>query len=393
MFTDKNILIGVGGGIAVYRIAELVRLLKKQGARVRLIMSASAQKFVSPLTFEALSGEEVHTELFDLTSEREMGHIRLARWADVLLIAPATADLITKLAYGIADDLLTTLFQARNGPVILAPAMNAVMWESPACRRNVHILQDRGLMVIGPEEGKLACGEEGPGRLSEPETLAEAIYHAIHANELSRQRWLINAGPTIEHWDAVRYLTNAASGKLGFQIALAAAARGAKVDLVAGPGTPAAPLGVQIHKVHSAADMLETCTGLAIGADVFVATAGVTDFHFSATEKGKLKREDAQNGCMVKLVANVDVVAAVANMQQRPKKVIAFALECSNHVANAGIKLQQKGVDAVFANDAANMGRDTGAGWWLNRNDVTKLEPMPKYRLAEHLIDLVECLP
>jgi len=393
MLKDKNILIGIGGGIAVYRIAELVRLLKKQGASVRLMMTASAQKFVSPLTFEALSGEKVHTELFDLTSEREMGHIRLARWADVLLIAPATADLIAKLAHGIADDLLTTLFQARNGPVILAPAMNAVMWDSAACRRNVQTLKDRELLVIGPEEGELACGEEGTGRLSEPETLAEAIYHAIHAKKLSGQRWLINAGPTIEYWDAVRYLTNGASGKLGFQLALAAVARGAKVDLVAGPGTPAEPLGVQVHKVHSASDMLETCARLAIGADVFVATAGVTDFRFSEIEKGKVKRREAEETCVVKLAANADVVAEVANMHGRPKKVIAFALECTNHVENGRAKLKQKGVDAVFANDAANMGRDTAAGWWLSRGDVTELEPMPKYHLAEHLIDLVECLP
>jgi len=389
MLEGKRILIGIGGGIAVYRIAELVRLLKKQGAEVRCIMTRSATEFVSPLTFEVLTGEQVYTNLFDLTCEREMGHIRLARWANVLLIAPATTDLIARFAHGIADNLLTTLFQARNGPIMLAPAMNSVMWESPACRRNIHTLRQQGVILIGPDAGELACGEEGAGRLSNLETIQQALYHAVCPNSLAGQRWLINAGPTIEHWDAVRFLTNAASGRLGFWLALAAAARGARVDLVAGPDTPGTPLGVERHTAISASDMLNECTRLAAGSDLFFATAAIMDFRFTAPHSGKLKRGETGK-CTVELTANTDIVASVAQMKDRPGRVIACAAECVDHVENAKSKLDCKGVDAIFANDIANIGSDaTSGGWWLTREEIMKIDTMPKWRLAEHLIDLV----
>jgi len=389
MLEDRRILIGIGGGIAVYRIAELVRLLKKQGAEVRCIMTRSATEFVSPLTFEALTGEQVHTNLFDLTAEREMGHIRLARWADVLLIAPATSDLIARFAHGIADDLLTTLFQAGNGPSVLAPAMNSVMWESPACRRNIHTLQQQGIILAGPEEGELACGEEGAGRLSNLETIQQALSHAVCPNSLAGQRWLINAGPTIEHWDAVRFLTNAASGKLGFCLALAAAARGARVDLVAGPNTPLTPFGVQRHPTVSASDMLNECTRLAAGADVFFATAAIMDFRFSAPESGKLKRGETER-CIVELGASPDIVARVAHIKKRPGRVIACAAEDVDHAKNAIVKLKRKGVDAVFANDIANIGSDhSSGGLWLTSEGTIKIKTMSKWRLAERLIELV----
>jgi len=389
MLEDRRILIGIGGGIAVYRIAELVRLLKKQGAKVRCIMTRSATEFVSPLTFEALTGEQVHTNLFDLTAEREMGHIRLARWADVLLIAPATADLIARFAHGIADDLLTTLFQARNGPIVLAPAMNSIMWESPACRRNIHTLRQQGVILIGPEEGELACGEEGAGRLSNLETIQQALYHAVCPNSLAGQRWLINTGPTIEHWDAVRFLTNAASGKLGFCLALAAAARGARVDLVAGPNTPLTPLGVQRHPTVSASDMLNECTRLAAGSDLFFATAAIMDFRFTAPHSEKLKRGETGT-CTVELTANADIVASVARMKNRPGRVVACAAECVDHTKNAMAKLERKGVDVIFANDIENIGSDViSGGWWLTTEGTMEIDAMSKWRLAERLIDLV----
>jgi len=392
LLKGKKILIGIGGGIAVYRIVELVRLLTRQGAMVRLVMTRAARQFVSPLTFEAISRETVHTELFDLTQERAMGHIQLARWADVLLIAPATADLMAKLAHGIADDLLTTLFQARHGPTVLAPAMNVGMWESTSCRRNAHTLSDQGIMIIGPEAGDLACGEEGLGRLSRLETILEALYHAISPKTLAGQKWLVNAGPTIEHWDRIRYLTNPASGRLGFSIALAAAARGARVDLVAGPGTPPVPLGVQGYHVVSAMDMLDKCLQLAAGTDVFIASAAVSDFRFADSREGKIKRDEIGETCAVRLVANPDIVASVARIDGRPKKIIAFALECKNHVEHAREKLKRKGVDAIFANDTENLGNELAGGWWMTEHDTVKLTSSPKWQLAEKLIDLVACL-
>jgi len=389
MFEGKRILIGLGGGIAVYRIAELVRLLRREGAEVRCIMTGSATEFVSPLTFEALTGEPVHTSLFDLTAEREMGHIRLARWADVLLIAPATTDLIARFAYGIADDLLTTLFQARKGPILIAPSMNTVMWESQACSHNIHTLQHRGVAIIGPEAGKLACGEEGPGRLSRLESIQEALYHSLCPDSLAGQRWLINAGPTIEHWDAVRFLTNAASGTFGSCLALAAAARGAAVDLVIGPNGPRTPLGVDRHAAISASDVLSACTRLAAGASVFFATAAIMDFRFSAPQSGKLKRGQTEK-CTVELTANPDIVASVAQMKNRPGQVIACAAECAEHVENAKIKLHRKHVDAIFANDIVSIGSNTtSGGWWLSRGNILMIDAMPKWKLAERLIDLV----
>lgn len=387
MLTGKRILIGIGGGIAVYRVAELVRLLMKQGAVVRCVMTRAAQQFVSPMTFEALSGEQVYTELFDLTQEREMGHIQLARWADVMLVAPATADLLTKSAHGIAEDLLGTILQARRGPVLMAPAMNSAMWESAATQRNIDTLRQRGVLFVGPEAGELACGEEGMGRLSEPDTLLEAVYHAACPKTLAGQRWLINAGPTFEHWDRVRYLGNGASGRLGFCIARVAAARGASVDLVAGPNTPATPYGVNRHDVCSAADMLERCTALAEGRDLFIATAAVGDFRFAEPQTDKLKRGDTER-MTVKLIANPDVVAQVATLPQRPKRIVAFAAECEKHVEHARRKLQSKGVDAIVANDAGQMGRETGGGWWVREANTTELETMPKWRLAERLVEL-----
>ena len=387
MLTGKRILIGIGGGIAVYRVAELVRLLIRQGATVRCVMTRAAQQFVSPMTFEALSGEQVYTQLFDLTQEREMGHIRLARWADVMLVAPATADLLTKSAHGIAEDLLGTILQARRGAILMAPAMNAAMWESDATQRNIGILCERGVRFVGPDAGELACGEEGMGRLSDPETLVEAIYHAACPKPLAGQRWLVNAGPTFEDWDDIRYLGNRASGRLGFCIARAAAARGATVDLVAGPNTPATPYAVTRHDVRSAADMLAACTSLSDGGDVFVATAAVGDFRFGERHSGKLKRGDTDR-MTVELVANPDVVAQIARLPNRPDRVVAFAAERERHVEHARQKLRDKGVDAIFANDADRMGETDGGGWWICGEETLDIESMPKWQLAERLVEL-----
>lgn len=391
MLKNKKVLLGIGGGIAVYRVAELARLLIRQGAKVRCVMTAAAAQFVSPLTFEALTGEQAYRELFDLTAEREMGHIQLARWADVLLVAPATADLIAKLAHGIADDLLSTLLRARRGPVLIAPAMNVTMWKSPAVRRNLGRLEKDGLAIVGPEEGELACGEEGMGRLSEPDTLIEAIYHAACDKTLRSQRWLINAGPTYEYWDAVRFLGNAASGTLGRYLALVAAARGAEVHLVAGPGVGPTPFGVMRHDIIAAADMLKICLKLAAGADVFVASAAVGDYRFAESLPGKHKRKNGEH-LQLELVANEDIVARLAAMNRRPRRIVAFAAESEDHVTQARKKLLAKGVDAIVANDVGAMGRPAARAWWLSGNQTIDLGTLAKPQLAERLIELIAAM-
>lgn len=388
MLAGKHILIGIGGGIAVYRIAELARLLIRQGAEVRCVMTRSACEFVTPLTFEALTGEEVHTELFDLTSERTMGHIQLARWADVVIIAPATANLLTKLAYGIADDLLTTIIQVNDAPLLIAPAMNRSMWSSLTTEENVKRLKARGIRFSGPERGELACGEEGPGRLSEPETIIEHLLPMVSEQNLAGQRWVINAGPTWESWDAVRLLTSRATGTFGSCLAKIASAHGADVTLIAGPGTPETPDSVHRINVESAKEMLASCREAAKGTDLFVATAAVSDFRFSKLITEKLKRGDIEQ-LQIELTANPDIVAAIAAMEERPQHVIAFAAESSDHIEHARKKLDRKGADAIFANDVANMGSASGSGWWITSDRTEQIDALPKEKIAEKIIEKI----
>jgi phosphopantothenoylcysteine decarboxylase / phosphopantothenate---cysteine ligase len=388
MFAGKRILLGIGGGIAVYRVAELARLLVRHGASVRCVMTPAACRFVTPLTFESLTGEQVYTEMFDLTAEREMGHIRLARWADAVVIAPATADLLAKIANGISDHLLTTILQVREGPVLLAPAMNTSMWQSPATVRNIEILRERGMHVVGPEHGELACGEEGQGRLSEPEAILVALRPLVSEPYLAGQRWIINAGPTWEPWDEVRFLSNRAGGNLGLALAETVAAHGAEIHLVAGPSVPASSTFVSRHDVITTGEMFDACRTLAENADVFVATAAVGDFRFAHRIEGKHKRAGQQT-LQVELVATPDIVATVAAMDKRPRRVIAFAAETADHVAHARGKLQDKGVDAIFANDIGNMGSAEAGGWWINRQSTETIERRPKEQLAEVLIQSI----
>jgi len=388
MFSGKHILIGIGGGIAAYRVAELARLLIKQGAKVRCVMTPAACKFITPMTFEALTGETVHTELFDLTTKREMGHVQLARWANAVLIAPATADLIAKFSHGVCDNLLTTLFQVCEIPALIAPAMNVSMWESAATQRNIAALKEQGIHFIGPEPGTLACGEDGMGRMSEPEMLMDAILPLLQPQRLSGQRWLINAGPTWESWDHVRILSNRASGKLGASIADAAAALGAETILVAGPGTPPTSTLVQRHNTCSAQQMLAACEREAGNADVFVATAAVSDYRFSEPAEGKLKRKHKAR-LTVTLDANDDIVAHIAVLPNRPRRIIAFAAEHSNHIEHARNKLRTKGADAIFANDISDMGKNDAAGWWVTLNQEEQLSRMSKQQLAARLIEQI----
>jgi len=392
LFSGKRILLGIGGGIAAYRSAELARLLIKQGAQVRTVMTRSACEFITPMTMEALTGEVAHTDLFDLTTEREMGHIQLARWADVLLVAPATADLMAKFTHGICDNLLTTLFQVCQAPVLLAPAMNVSMWESPATQENLTKLCARGVYFVGPEVGELACGESGPGRMSDPQTIVAALAPLLTGQQLSGQHWVINAGPTWEAWDGVRVLSNRASGRFGVLLADAAAARGARVTLIAGPRVPKNEQQMDRINVTSAQEMLKKCQQRASGADVFVATAAVSDYRFAEAVAGKLKRGgdcDGNGEITVRLAENADIVAHIAAMQARPKLVIAFAAEAEAHVDSARDKMRKKGVDAIFANDISRMGGGEGGGWWLVGDAVEQAERMDKARLAVWLLERI----
>jgi len=385
MLNGKNILIGIGGGIAVYKVAELTRMLTKAGADVRCVMTKSACQFVTPLTFEALSGNKVHTELFDLTSERKMGHIALARWADTVIIAPATANLLARLAHGIADNLLTTIMQVCEAPVLLAPAMNTSMWQSDATQHNIKTLKQRGMHCIGPDQGELACGESGAGRLADVRAILSKLLPLLRDKPLIGQHWVINAGPTIEAWDDVRILTNRASGTLGALLADLASILGASVSLIAGPGTPDTQPDVIRRQVESAREMLIACEREAAGAKVFIGTAAVSDFRFSESQLGKLKRGDT--GSMnIALTANPDIIAHIAAMHARPATVIAFAAESEHHIEHARTKLARKKVDAIVANDIANMGSDSAGGWWISPHTEKTLHADSKLVFAEQII-------
>ena len=386
MLNGKRILIGIGGGIAVYKVAELARMLSKASADVHCVMTRSACEFVTPLTFEALTGNQVFTELFDLTSERKMGHIALARQADALIIAPATASLLARIAHGIADDLLTTIMQVCDKPVLLAPAMNTSMWESEATQRNMTTLNQRGMQTVGPANGELACGEQGPGRLTEIHAIYSALLPLITAQKFHGQRWVINAGPTVESWDTVRILSNRASGKLGAMLADLAAIRGANVSFIAGPGTPGTHPLVKRLDVESAKDMLAACEREAAGAEIFIGTAAVSDFRFAAPHDGKLKRGNTST-MHIELAANPDIIAHVATINARPGKVIAFAAESSNHLEHAKAKLLRKQVDAIVANDVSNMGSDSASGWWICCNEEQLIKTGTKLEFAEQVIN------
>lgn len=381
-----RILLGVSGGIAAYKAAELTRLLIRRGMDVQVVMSKAAQQFVAPLTFEALSGKPVHSDVFGLTDGTVMGHIRLIREADAMLIAPCTADVLAKLAHGVADDLLTTLVTARGDtPVLLAPAMNPAMWHAPATQRNVDLLQQQGLRVIPPDRGDMACGEQGDGRLPTPEVLANCLGATTMPPLLHGQRWVINAGPTVEAWDAVRLLSNRASGRLGVLLATQAAMMGADVTLVAGPGVAAVPASVQRLDVVSAEEMLQACLRAGQGADVFIASAAVSDYAFAEPVAHKLKRGDVAT-LQVNLRSNPDIVAHVATMTARPRLVIAFAAESDAHCLHARHKLEKKGVDAIVANDIGNMGGDQAGGWWLTATGQSALTAPDKAHFSRMIV-------
>ncbi|WP_236210626.1 bifunctional phosphopantothenoylcysteine decarboxylase/phosphopantothenate--cysteine ligase CoaBC [Metapseudomonas otitidis] len=349
----KRIVLGVGGGIAAYKSAELIRRLRDQGAEVRVVMTQGGREFITPLTLQALSGHPVHLDLLDPAAEAAMGHIELARWADLVLIAPATADLMARLAQGLANDLLTTLVLATDAKVALAPAMNQAMWRDPATLANAQCLAQRGLHLFGPAAGSQACGDVGPGRMLEADELAQQAANLFEHQALTGRHVLITAGPTQENIDPVRYITNHSSGKMGFALAEAAVEAGAKVTLITGPVHLPTPDRVNRVDVVSARDMLAACEA-AMPCDLLIAAAAVADYRPEVVAPHKMKKDPTSGeGLLLQLVRNPDILATLAGRPDRPFSV-GFAAETENLLEYASRKLRDKNLDLIVANDVAN---------------------------------------
>lgn len=389
-FIDKKILLGVCGGIAAYKSAYLVRELTQLGAEVRVVMTQSAQQFVSPLLMQALSGNEVRVDLFDMQSEHAMGHIELARWADYLLIAPASANCLAKMAQGIADDLLSTLYLVAETPVLVCPAMNRSMWAHPATKANYELLQERGVIFVGPEEGSQACGEHGLGRVSEAEQVISALrLHDVH-QLLVGKKIVITAGPTREAIDPVRYLSNYSSGKMGFALAEAAAIAGAQVTLITGPSALKASSCIEVIRVESAQNMLDAVEKHLQADSIFIGAAAVADYRVQspATEKMK-KKEHAEPS--LNLIKNTDILSTVA-AGGKASYVVGFAAETTDLVSYAKEKLHQKKVDMIIANQVGK-----GVGFESDENQVIlitannqiELSLANKTRLAGQIIAIL----
>lgn len=386
----RQVLLGVTGGIAAYKAAELVRRLGDAGAVVRVVMTENAARFVTPLTFQALSGHPVRLSLWDEGAEAAMGHIELARWAEDILVAPASADFLARLAHGLANDLLTTLCLASAAPVHVAPAMNQQMWANPATQANLVLLRTRGVRIFGPAAGAQACGDVGSGRLLEPDELVAALAASGQPGRLSGRRVVISAGPTYEDIDPVRFLGNRSSGRMGFAVATAAAEAGAQVTLVAGPVHLPTPTGVQRVDVRSARQMHAAVLAEAEAADVYVAAAAVGDFRPLEVAAHKIKKR-GDGGMTLELTQNPDILADVAALPQRPL-LVGFAAETENVEAYARAKLERKRLDLIAANQVGG-----GLGFeaedncltLISADDITHLPTASKRELARQLIEVV----
>jgi phosphopantothenoylcysteine decarboxylase/phosphopantothenate--cysteine ligase len=353
MLAGKRILLIVGGGIAAYKALELIRRLRDRGASVTPVLTRAAEEFVTPLSAAALAAEKAYRHLFDLTDEAEMGHIELSRAADLLVVAPCTADLMAKMAGGHADDLASTLLMATDKRVLIAPAMNVRMWEHPATRRNLAMLEADGILTVGPNKGAMACGEFGPGRMAEPEEIAAAVEAALLAGPLKGKHVLVTSGPTHEPIDPVRYIANRSSGAQGTAIARALVALGARVTFVTGPATVPPPGGVTVVKVETANEMLEAVQA-ALPADAAVFAAAVADWRVQTAGASKIKKAKGAAPPALALAENPDILATVAAMNKgRPGLVVGFAAETDDVVAHATAKRAKKGCDWIVANDVS----------------------------------------
>ena len=389
----KRILLIIGGGIAAYKASELVRLIRREGGSVTCVLTKSGAQFVTPMTLAALSENEVHTTLWDLDAEAKMGHIQLSRNADLVVVCPATADLMAKMAAGIADDLATTLLLATDKPVLAVPAMNVRMWEHPATRRNVATLRNDGIQVMEPDEGPMACGEFGPGRLPEPPVILAAIaakLGGIPTGPLAGKHVLVTAGPTHEAIDPVRYIANRSSGKQGFAIAAAAARMGARVTLVAGPVTLPTPPGVTRVDVESAREMA-AAVATALPADAAVMVAAVADWRVASEADQKLKKDGSGAVPPLQLTENPDILARLGASPDRPRLLVGFAAETENVVPHAQAKLVRKSADWIVANDVSGdvMGGHLNAVHIVRADGVESLPEMPKDAVAAALVERI----
>ncbi len=394
--TNRRILLCISGGIAAYKSAEICRGLKKAGADVRVVMTKSAQEFITPMTLQALSGNPVHTHLLDPEAEAAMGHIELARWADLILIAPATANTIAQLASGKADDLLSTLVLASETRKVIAPAMNNKMWLNVATQKNIDLLKSQGFLQIDPGDGEQACGEFGPGRMEEPESIVLFCAKLFKTEMLSGKHVVITAGPTREAIDPVRYISNHSSGKMGFALAQAAVDAGARVDLIAGPVQLSTPERVHRHDVTSAQEMFDSSLKLAEGCDIFIACAAVADYRPEHYQEQKIKKEQGSEKLQLSLIKNPDIVTAVAQLTPKPF-VLGFAAESQELENNAKTKLDRKQLNMIAANNISNQ----AIGFNSEENAVTvfckqgeeilqfDIKKTSKYELARKLIDQI----
>jgi len=353
MLSDKRILLVIGGGIAAFKSLDLIRRLRDQGATVIPVLTRAAEEFVTPLSASALAAEKVYRDLFDLTDEAEMGHIELSRAADLVVVAPATADLMAKMAAGLANDLASTLLMATDKPVLIAPAMNVRMWDHAATRRNLAVLQGDGVMVVGPDEGPMACGEYGPGRMAEVPDIVEAVRAALTDGPLSGKHVLVTSGPTHEPIDPVRYIANRSSGAQGAALAAALRDLGARVSFVTGPASVAPPPGVDVIRVETANEML-AATEAALPADAAVFAAAVADWRVANATERKMKKTENAALPELEFAENPDILKTVAGMDKgRPRLVVGFAAETHDVAANATAKRARKGCDWIVANDVS----------------------------------------
>ena len=383
----KSVLLIIGGGIAAYKSLELVRRLAERGIKSRAILTGAGAQFVTPLSVSALTGDKVYSDLFSLTDEAEMGHIQLSRSADLVVVAPATADLMAKMANGLANDLASTALLATDKKVLMAPAMNVRMWESPSVRRNRAILEKDGVLFVGPNDGEMACGEFGPGRMAEPHEIVAAIETALGADgPLKGVTALVTAGPTREPVDPVRFLANHSSGKQGYAIAEALVAAGADTTLISGPVGLTPPQGVKLKRVTTAQEMLAACEA-ALPADVLVMAAAVADWRPDIAANSKIKKSVDRVVPLIKLVENPDILATLAQGPRRPRLVIGFAAETDDVVQNAVAKRARKGADWIIANDVSGdvMGGDRNRIHLVSETGIEDWPDMTKTEVGARL--------
>ena len=388
--TGKKVLLGVTGGIGAYKAAHLVRDLRREGAEVSVVMTESATRFISPLTMETLSGHPVGLDMFSLTEERTIGHIDRAGWADVFVVAPATANYLGKAAAGIADDLLTTITLAVTCPVVIAPAMNSRMWAHPAVTQNLQALVNRGAHVVPPGEGELACGEEGPGRLAEPERILEEVISCLRIKDLSGLRVVITAGPTREAFDPVRFISNRSSGRMGYALGAAAARRGAKVTIISGPVELAVSFTAEVRRVTTAREMLAEIEEVLPETDWLIMAAAVADFAPASVQKDKVKKGSKQD-LTLQLSRSPDILEAVSPMKG-DRLFLGFAAETRDLLENARKKAHDKKLDLIVANDVSQeetgFESDENSGMILDQADLAEEIPrMPKIQMADRILD------